>query len=82
MVISVLLRFLNGDPVIRSNSRKGSAAEVGYRRETKCLGMTGRGYVEIGIEVLLELKAKVSLGVRKKILTYIVGSVYHLVIYM
>jgi hypothetical protein len=29
--------------------------------------MTGRGYVETGSEMLLELKAEVSLGVRKRI---------------
>ena len=67
MVSSVLLRFLNGDPIIRSNSRGGSAVEAGYRRETKGLGVTGRGYVEIGNDMLLELKAEVSLGARKKI---------------
>jgi hypothetical protein len=60
------LRFLDGDPIIGSNSGRSSAVEAGYRRETKGLGMTGRGYVEIGSEVLLELKAEVSLGVKKK----------------
>jgi hypothetical protein len=69
VVSSFLLRFLNGDPIIGSNSRRGSAVEAEYRRGTKGLGMTGRGYVEIGSEVLLELKAEVSLGVRKKIIS-------------
>jgi hypothetical protein len=57
---------VNADPIIGSNSRRGSAVEAGYRRETKGLGMTGSGYVEIGSGVLLELKAEVSLGIRKK----------------
>lgn len=66
VVSSVQLRFVNADPIIGSNSRRGSAVEAGYRRETKGLGMTGSGYVEIGSGVLLELKAEVSLGIRKK----------------
>jgi hypothetical protein len=68
MVSSILLRILNGDPIIRNNSRRGSTFETGYKRETKGLGMTGRGYVEIGSDVLLELKAEVSLDARKKYL--------------
>jgi hypothetical protein len=55
------LRFLNGDTIIGSSWR-GSAVKAGCRRETKA----GRGFVEIGSEVLLELKAEASLGVRKK----------------
>ena len=66
MVSSILLRILNGDPIIRSNRRRVSAVEGGYRRETKGLGMTGRGYVEIGSDVLLELQVEVSLGAKKK----------------
>lgn len=66
MVSSVLLRFLNGDPIIRSSSRGGSAVETGYRRETKGLGMTGRGYVEIGSENVIGVEGRVQFGCKEE----------------
>jgi len=62
VVSSVLLRFLNGDPIIRSSSRGCSAVEAAYRRETKGLGMTGRGYVEIGSEGVIGVEGKGQFG--------------------
>jgi len=66
VVSSVLLRFLNGDPIRRSSSRGGSAVVAGYRRETKGLGMTGRGYVEIGTESVIGDEGRGQFGWKEK----------------